>query len=244
MLHKFRKLIPYRAVPVLMYHQVAELTPEQDPHGLAVTPDQFAAQMADLAKRGVRGVGLDEVVHGTARPGQAVAITFDDGYADNYHAAFPVLREHGFGATIFLVTDWMGQTRAGEGGYQPTYLAWDQAREMTEQGIQFESHTLSHADLPSLSLGQAREELVQSRARIAEHLGRDSLHIGYPYGKYNDAIKQLAKEVGYRWGWAAGMSERDALAGERFCMGRQTEYFPRQTHALGSWLRGLRVPIP
>jgi len=239
---KLKKLIPYRKIPVLMYHQIAALSREQDPYQLAVSPARFEAQMANLAARNLRGVSVEQVVSGQARVGQAVAITFDDGYEDNYATAFPILKKYGFSATIFVATGWMGSSGTRIAGYTPRYVSWEQVQEMAKNGIQFASHSVSHADLLTLSPGQLHAELAQSRAILEQQLNCAICHIAYPYGRYNATVKQIAAQCGYTWGWAAGAAEGDALAQERFCMGGN--YFRRQTHSLSSWLRGLHLPIP
>ncbi len=244
MLRKFRKLIPYRGVPVLMYHQIDTLDAQQDPHGLSLPADGFAHQLARLAAKGLRGATLDEVLDHRAAPRRAVAITFDDGYEDNYSAALPLLQHYGYTATIFIATGWVGTTRPGAGGYAPRYLSWPQIREMAAHGIQFASHTVNHADLPTLSATQARAELLHSRQELEQQLGCAIRHVAYPYGRYNDTVQQLAAEIGYDSGWAAGASARGRYEMERFCMGTAYQRsFSWQIHSLGSWLRGLRLPI-
>jgi peptidoglycan/xylan/chitin deacetylase (PgdA/CDA1 family) len=93
---------------VLMYHRVAE--PRDDPWGLCVSPCRFAEQMEALA-RGARTVPLAALPEAVAAGRAAVAVTFDDGYADNLSAALPVLERHGIPATVFLATGWVGRPR-------------------------------------------------------------------------------------------------------------------------------------
>jgi len=103
-------------VPVFMYHHVS-------PHKgdmVTVAPDVFEAQMRFLAEAGYKTLRADEIVDYAATPALhssplggermirgTVAITFDDGYLDNYIYAFPVLKKYNIKATIFLVTDWV-----------------------------------------------------------------------------------------------------------------------------------------
>jgi peptidoglycan/xylan/chitin deacetylase (PgdA/CDA1 family) len=93
---------------VLMYHRVAE--PGDDPWGLCVSPCRFAEQMEVLA-RGARTVPLAALPEAVAAGRAAVAVTFDDGYADNLSAALPVLERYGIPATVFLATGWVGRPR-------------------------------------------------------------------------------------------------------------------------------------
>ena len=106
------RLRPARPQPlILMYHRVA--APVVDPWGLAVHPDRFAAHMEVLREQRTP-LGMSEIVRrlqdGTL-PGNAVGVTFDDGYVDNVSDARPRLAAAGVPATIFLVADALGQPR-------------------------------------------------------------------------------------------------------------------------------------
>jgi peptidoglycan/xylan/chitin deacetylase (PgdA/CDA1 family) len=93
---------------ILMYHRVAE--PPYDPWGLAVAPHHFSDQLRALARtRNV--ISMDQLAARLARRalrGNEVAITFDDGYADNLAVAKPLLTRAGAPATIFVTTDFLG----------------------------------------------------------------------------------------------------------------------------------------
>lgn len=97
---------------VLMYHRVADL--RSDPWGLAVSPANFASQLALLA-RYRQIMPLDHLVREARTgmlPAHAIAISFDDGYADNLHAALPLLERFAAPATFFVTTDPVGSGRA------------------------------------------------------------------------------------------------------------------------------------
>lgn len=96
---------------VLLYHRVAHLP--QDPHLLAVTPEHFEEHLLALGRH-CRVVSLSELTDSLARggrPGPVVVLTFDDGYADNAEAAFPLLKKHGLPATFYLTSGFVGTTR-------------------------------------------------------------------------------------------------------------------------------------
>lgn len=93
---------------ILMYHGVEEVP--EDPHGLCVTPDRFSEQMTWLAERGLRGVSMDTLADAmrAGRERGLVGITFDDGYVNVLENAVPELLRHGFTATMFIISGWLG----------------------------------------------------------------------------------------------------------------------------------------
>ena len=102
-------------VPILMYHYVDAEPPLDSPYadGLTVRTPDFEAQMDYLADKGYQPVTLDQVYAAmaglTTLPAKPVVITFDDGGTDNYTVAYPILREHGFVATFFVITGMVGK---------------------------------------------------------------------------------------------------------------------------------------
>ncbi len=182
-------------VPVLNYHQVED----KDGNPLTLHPEQFAAQMDYLAAEGYTTITIDEMLdaaeHGAPLPEKPVVITFDDGYDDNYTNAYPILKEHGFKATIFLIYDFTDT--------YPGYLTWAQIEEMKESGlIRFESHTMTHANLAQLtSIDELRHEIADSHDLLSEKLGYDMQYIAYPGGRVNKEIECITRAAGYRGGF-------------------------------------------
>ncbi|MHB1005278.1 MAG: polysaccharide deacetylase family protein [Chloroflexota bacterium] len=205
-------------VPVLMYHYIRVNPDPTDKigFGLSVTPLDFAAQMAFLAKRGYHTVSLDQLGTPEAADGKAVVITFDDGYADAYDQAFPVLRQNGFKATFYLITGLVGR---------PRYLTWDQARALAAAGQVIGSHTVDHPDLRTLGASDVAAQLKNSRAQLEREVGRPVLDFSYPSGKYNDAVEAAVVAAGYktavtvRPGFATAGDDRLALARVRISGG-------------------------
>lgn len=257
---------------VLTYHRVlpvrAALAYALPP--MAMPRDEFDAQMAHLARRYAPlplGEAAERLARGTLPP-RAVAVTFDDGYGDNYRHAFPILRKHGIPASIFVVTGaldrrtpfwwdavaqaveriaalgrsstdglprWiaarlnalpaggrLGETAraiiqelnrrdrvereatlaallavapaGGAGG--DDLLTWAEVREMRRAGIEFGSHTVSHAFLDELAPAEARRQIEDSLERLAAELGAPTRLFAYPRGRMAEPIRALLRDAG------------------------------------------------
>jgi len=100
-----------RGPVILLYHSVAKVG--SDPWGLRVSPRNFAEQMAVLRThtKPIHLNHLDRALSGGEMPPRSVAVTFDDGFADNLHQAKPVLERHAIPATIFVATGYVGSQR-------------------------------------------------------------------------------------------------------------------------------------
>jgi peptidoglycan/xylan/chitin deacetylase (PgdA/CDA1 family) len=184
--------IPYtvHGVPVLMYHSIA--VEEGNPIRMPV--EQFDAEMKYIKDQGYTTLTMKELYsyfeNQVAVPEKSIVITLDDGYSDNYTAAFPVLKKYGLKATVFMVTSTID--------VNPNCLTSAQIKEMDKAGIQIESHTVTHRDLDSLSYSEQLAELKDSKAALEQLLGRTVDYVAYPTGKYNDDTVKAVAEAGYK----------------------------------------------
>jgi len=186
---------------VLYYHRI-----DDDPHRSCVTPAAFREQMGYLRSEGYRIVTLSDIVTGLGRgmgfPPRTVAVTFDDGFADNYTRAFPVLATMGIPATIFLTAGAIGGRltvlRDRPDGIPA--LTWPQVREMLTGPVTIGSHTMTHSRLTALSAEGLDEELVRSRAVIAEETGVTTDLFCYPRGETNPTVCAAVRRAGYLLG--------------------------------------------
>lgn len=190
----------YQTVPILTYHHFSH----ECRNTLCMPIDEFSRQMAYLKKEGYRTVTMKQVLrfinYQEALPHRAVAITIDDGYSSVYNLAYPVLRRHGFKATLFIYTDFVGNS--------PNALTWEQLQEIAVAGFEVEAHTITHADLTRKSNGESeaaylkrvRRELKVPRELIYQHLRQEPVWLAYPYGRLNDLVIAMAKEEGYGGG--------------------------------------------
>ncbi len=171
---------------ILTYHHVNDIKGDR----LSVHPAEFEKQMEWLKSHGYAGVSVREGLRSLDR--SSVAITFDDGYRDNYTNAFPVLKKYGFQATVYVIT---GSVRKDE--LDRTYLSWGEIKEMQSAGIEMGSHTASHPRLTSVDLSSAKQEIEQSKRGIEQKLGTACESFCYPGGMWNKEIARLVRESGY-----------------------------------------------
>jgi peptidoglycan/xylan/chitin deacetylase (PgdA/CDA1 family) len=206
-----------RSLPILMYHQV---TPQPPPafRKYCVTPASFAAQMQWLALAGYVPVTIETLLDcrrgGAALPRRPVLITFDDGYRDCFDYAVPILHARKFTAMFFLIaglTGGVSEWLIAERGVRLELMDWTAARELEATGLQCGSHSMSHPRLAELSREACRAELVDSRRLLEDRLGREIRHLAYPYGAYNQQVRNLAAEAGYLSACSVrlGLSSRD-----------------------------------
>ncbi len=215
---------PPATVPILMYHYI-RVNPDPADRigfGLSVHPDDFAAQMAFLAKRGYETVLLNDLAGAAAKRGQAVALTFDDGYADAYDVAYPILRRYGFKATFYIITGMVGR---------PGYLTWEQIRTLAAEGNAIGSHTVSHPDLRNLGAAALNLQLRDSKAELERQLGKPVVDLCYPAGKFTPSVVAAAGEAGYAtavttaYGWYAPRANLLALPRVRVAGGTRLADF-------------------
>ncbi|RUT35737.1 polysaccharide deacetylase family protein [Paenibacillus zeisoli] len=177
-------------VPILLYHSVSG--EKGDP--LKIDPSRFEEEMTYLKKEGYHSIHFKELQEGwyNGRPlfPKPIIITFDDGYEDNYTAAYPILLKTGMKATIFVVTGSIGS---------PGRLTWQQLHTMESSGlIDTQSHTVTHSNLTKLSDEQKMRELVNSRNQILRKLGHLADVLAYPYGFYDRRSIDAVHKAGYQ----------------------------------------------
>ena len=175
-----------------MYHYIRVNPVPSDRLGfsLSVTPAEFDRQIRYLVENGYETVSFDQVYDSRQRmPAKPILLAFDDGYADAYAAALPVLQRYGFDATFYVITDFVGR---------PGYLTADQIRRMADSGMHFGSHSVGHLDLTGLSAEQLEYELRHSKAELERGLDRLVQDFCYPLGRFNHAVSQAVERAGYR----------------------------------------------
>ena len=182
-------------IPILVYHQVSELSERtkiirSTNPAYSLSIQQFSVQMQHLSENGYRTLCLNELIDYTPnRHQKGVVITFDDGWANNYANVFPILNKMSMTGTIFVITGFVGKDK---------YMAWNQLREMSKEGISIQSHTVSHRPLPLLNVSEIMQELYQSKKSIEAHLGLAVDFLSVPHGMISQEVIDVARNVGYR----------------------------------------------
>jgi peptidoglycan/xylan/chitin deacetylase (PgdA/CDA1 family) len=199
--------------------------------------------MKYLYNLGYNTITLDEVVNcfksNEKLLKKKIAITFDDGYLDNYTNALPILQEYNFSATIFVISNFLGK-KIGWNNFQPLeYMDWSHCIEMTKYGFSIQSHTCNHPDLKTLKDEDLMYELKNSKTMIESKVSQPVNHLCYPYGRYNRKVMQRVEDAGYLAAYAVNMSEMDLFCMERFpvLVGIKSLIFPLEVSPWGSWTR-------
>ena len=198
------------AIAILTYHSL-----DDSGSVISIAPDLFRRQMEALAASQVKVVPLDAIFE---HPG-AVAITFDDGFANVAEYAAPVLERLALPATVFVVSGYCGKRNnwatQPAGIPQLPLMDWAMLRGLPPL-FSFGAHTVNHPDLSALSEPDMEREVKDSREEIAERTGRAVMSFAYPYGSINAAAAALVRRefsvgCGTRLDFARTDSDRAAI---------------------------------
>ncbi|GHB10913.1 polysaccharide deacetylase family protein [Streptomyces termitum] len=198
------RLLPTPPLWVAMYHSVTNTA--DDPYRVTVSPARFARQLSWLRDRGLRGVSVRELLAATAagRARGLVGLSFDDGYADFTDAALPLLRRHGFTATVYVLPGRLGGTNAWDAdGPRKRLLDADGIADIARAGMEVGSHGLTHVRLTEAGDDVLAEETRTSRVLLEEITGGPVDGFCYPYGAVDPRTVRAVRGAGY--GYACGI---------------------------------------
>ena len=196
------------AVPILMYHSVNPVS-DRERNRLIVPTDVFERQMRFLNEHHYNVVSLDSLIsllEGKKKiPPKTVALTFDDGYKDNYTYAFPILRKYQLPVTIFIIVQEVGRS-------QDDRLSWKQIKEMQDSGlVKIGSHAIGPDPLYKMKTEEdLRRQIFDSKKILEDKLGSKVLVFSYPEGMFDQHMKELVKEAGYKMAVATKPGEKFA----------------------------------
>ncbi|AXQ78785.1 polysaccharide deacetylase family protein [Streptococcus chenjunshii] len=195
------------SVPILMYHAVHVMDPsEAASANLIVDPSVFEEHIKRLAEEGYYFLSPEEAYKALTENSlpnnnaKIVWLTFDDGNADFYTVAYPILKKYQAKATNNIITDYVAKA-------SPANLTLDQMLEMKENGMSFQSHTVSHPNLAASSPEKQAYELAEAKTYLDQTLSQDTIAIAYPSGKYNQTTLDTAKKS-----YKLGITTNEGLA--------------------------------
>ncbi len=178
---------------ILTYHSI-----DASGSPISLAPETFRRHVEWLASDAVHVVPLTQLVK-LDDAVDACAITFDDGFANFEHEAWPLLRDHGLPVTQFVVTRRTGKDNAWGGVDEPgiprlPLMGWDTLNRLADEGLELGAHGRTHPHLDRLDGAPQRDEIVGSAEDLDEHTGTPPASFCYPYGDYDDRAAQLASE--------------------------------------------------
>ncbi len=187
-------------VTILSYHAL-----DNHPTDISVPPALFAVHMAALAEAGCVSLTMREVAAGLAArrpfPRRAVAITFDDGFADVATQGAPILAHYGLSATVYVISGMIGRSTQWTFGGAPLpslpLLTWAQIADLQVAGIEIGAHTVTHPFLTQCSPLDLAQELGAARTTLETALGTPVRAFAYPQGDYNPAVVAAVRAAGY-----------------------------------------------
>jgi peptidoglycan/xylan/chitin deacetylase (PgdA/CDA1 family) len=176
-------------------------------NGLRVEPIEFEKQIKYLVDNNWTFLTMSELIEKKDNlPYKSVAITFDDGYEDNFTNAFPILKKYSLKATIYIVVDrhdreWSSKRKeknsSGELKNEPK-LSDEQISKLTNSGlIEIGSHTITHDNLPTLNKQQKIDEIQNSKIEIEKRFNIKCNSFCYPFGLYDKEDIQIVKDSFY-----------------------------------------------
>ncbi len=191
---------PLAQLPILVYHYFGVDRTVQTgikPEDIAyITPVQlFRTHLEFLANEGYQPVSFQHVAESltstTGLPSKPMVITIDDGHQSVARFALPLLAEFGFSSELFVIPSRVGQ---------PGYLDWDTLGKLSQSGMAVQSHGLTHRYLTKLTPEEVRYELSESKRLIDLNIGKQTLALAVPMGRYPEGLNRELSDVGYKIG--------------------------------------------
>jgi len=193
-------LMKPQGIPILVYHSI-----DNSNSNISISPEIFAKQMGFLKTAGCQVISLSQLVS-IVCPEMSVSekllvLTFDDGLKNFYTAAWPILSQYGFSATVFVPTDFIGQESwwYADYGLKPLpMLDWQEIKELAKNEVDIESHGCSHRNLTQLTPSEVEQEVRESKKVLEQGLGESIDFFCYPAGEVGRDIIEMIKSAGYK----------------------------------------------
>src|SRR6266853_698306 len=189
-----------RGVPVFAYHKIAAPPRATIDPFLYVGPQSFDKQLADLRRAGFTSASLSEMPTAQNQGMPKAVITFDDGCCNAFQNSLEPLARHGFRAIQFLVADFLGRKNEWDIAKRDSpekLMDEHQVRDWMAAGHEIGSHSSTPTNLRNISGAQAREEISGSKKSLEDRFGLAIQHFCYPYGSWNESVRDLVAAAGY-----------------------------------------------
>jgi len=212
------------SVPVLLYHNIVEDDkPLKSP--FTVKEKTLRRHFEIIKEQGISVIPLSDLASGETvkspdrKIKKSLVVTFDDDYISMYRILLPIVKKYKYPVTLFVYTE--GISKPGRGG-----LDWRMLKEMDDNGIDIQCHSISHGDLSIVDIDGTYEsgrklydELYLSKALIEKNLDKDVVYFAFPYGRYNLEILELAKMAGYEKVFSTDYGP-NIITRDNFCLRR------------------------
>lgn len=187
---------------ILTYHRVAKI--DNDPYQLAVSPENFFEQLKYL-KQNYQIISLEQLVteiKNKTLKRKMLVITFDDGYADNFYDALPILEKLNIAATIFVSSNNLdGQSFYWDKNNFNDYnrpLTIEELKKLSNSNlISIGGHTLSHQHIPNLDKDQKAREIIEDKNKLKAICEKEITLFSFPFGEFDQESLKVVKKAGY-----------------------------------------------
>jgi peptidoglycan/xylan/chitin deacetylase (PgdA/CDA1 family) len=203
---------------ILLYHKIGNYPENAKFPGLYVTEENFDKQIKYLKNKGYTfltlsrmkqmydeyyrdNTGKDINLNKKNKNDKFVSITFDDGSRSIYLKGLKIIKDNNVNATVFMVSDLIGDINAWDiknGENKDEMLNAEELQEMIKSGIEIGAHTKTHPHLTMIDEKIAYEEISASKKILEEKLNIDINFFAYPYGDYNENVKNLVEKAGFQ----------------------------------------------
>lgn len=217
---------------ILTYHSI-----DDTGSVISISPVEFVRHVRWFASGRVKVVSLDTLLN-LPDDADAIAITFDDGFENFAQVAAPMLLEHGWPVTLFVVTDRAGRTNDWNGSPEegiPTLplLDWPALARLAAAGVTLGSHSRTHRDLTRLTRDALMCEIETSAERLRQETGITPRHFAYPYGRCNP---EVTRQAALKYGYGVTTDLRFLQqSDDPFCLPRLDTFYLRDLGRLELW---------
>lgn len=203
---------------IISFHKISDI-PELG--GTFNTVRQFESFIRFLKENGYKTASIDKILLNPEE--KEILIFFDDAYENIYNKAFPIMKEYGFTGVLCPVAGYIGKKNLWDRGLKRfNHMNDKQLKEMSEAGFEIISHSMSHSDMRRLSKESLIKETTESKRTLENLLNKKIDYFIYPFGLYNENVKNAVKRAGYKAAFASYNEKNDEI--DIFAIGRNTMY--------------------